>query len=108
MKNFKLIICGVAGAALFSACNGDHATRSGIDTASATAIGPNYDVRTNIDTSKTTNGMGDATLLDNTASGGVLVVKDTTHMKVRSVAVPTSAPATAATPAPADSTAAKK
>ena len=51
--------------------------------------------------------MSNSTQVSNDGSGGVLVAKDTTHMKVRTVNI---APSAAAAPAPAakDTTAAAK
>ena len=78
MKNklFALII--VSCAALLSACSCGHSDRTnrdsvtnryGTDTAKT--------AKTNQDTSKVTTTIGDASSLDNSASGGTTVAKDT-------------------------------
>lgn len=105
MKSYKLILLAVVGACTFSACSGDHAANGGSD---STTTSSNFDTHANLDTFKVTNQMGEATQVENAGNGGTTIVKDTTHMKVRSVPVPVAAPAAApaAAAAPKDSTAA--
>ena len=99
MKNYKLILTAAVACLALSSCGGDHATGGGVD---SVKVDSNFNVKANIDTSIVTHATGDATMVSNDASGGVLVAKDTTHMKVRSVTItPTVAPA--AVPAKADS-----
>ena len=104
MKNYKFILLAAVTCVALSSCGGDHATGNGGD---SVMVDPNYDVKSNIDTSTVTHATGEATMVENAASGGVLVAKDSTHMKVRSVTItPTSAPVAA--PAKADSAAVTK
>ncbi|OKS87184.1 hypothetical protein [Mucilaginibacter polytrichastri] len=102
MKNYKLILLAVVASCAFSACSGDHSPNNAPD---STTDNPAFR-QLNVDTSKVTHAMGEATTVPNEASGGVTIVKDTTHMKVRTVTI---APSAAAAPAPAakDTTAKK-
>ncbi|MEZ2334800.1 hypothetical protein AB6735_04160 [Mucilaginibacter sp. RCC_168] len=68
-----LLACTVAA---FFACNGDHSDRTVRDTAKNT----HDSVPSNIDTSKTTTTTGDASNLDNSASGGTRIAKDSAQL----------------------------
>jgi hypothetical protein len=79
----QFLITYIAGMAiLFSACNGDHSDRSGIDT-----VKNRYGTDTsktpgsNTDTGKITTTTGDASSLDNSGSGGTKIAKDTSKQK---------------------------
>lgn len=103
MRNYKLILFAAVACILFNSCSGDHATGSGSD---SVMVDPNYDVKSNIDTFAVTHATGEATLVENAASGGVAVAKDSTHIKVRSVTItPAAAPVV---PTKADSALAPK
>lgn len=64
-----------------TACNGDHATRNGQDTAKEHHQVPG----SGVDTSKTTTTTGDATNIDNSGSGGTMTAKDSSNIKKDSV-----------------------
>lgn len=98
MKNYKLILLAAVATCAFSACSADHSPNSTPDSTTDNAAFRQQ----NVDTSAVTHQMGEATIVPTDAAGGTDIVKDTTHMKVRSVAVAPSAPAAA--PAPADTT----
>ncbi|NCD68957.1 hypothetical protein [Mucilaginibacter agri] len=98
MKNYKLILLAAVATCAFSACSADHSPNSTPDSTTDNAAFRQL----NVDTSAVTSQMSNGTQVSNDGSGGVDVAKDTTHMKVRSVAVAPSAPAAA--PAPADTT----
>ena len=102
MKNYKLILLAAVASCAFSACSGDHSPNNAPD---STTDNPAFR-QLNVDTSAVTHQMSNSTQVSNDASGGVLVAKDTTHMKVRTVNI---APSAAAAPAPAakDTTAKK-
>jgi hypothetical protein len=74
-KNITTVLAIVALSAFF-ACNGDHSDRTVRDTAKNL----NDSVPSNIDTSKTTTATGDAGSLDNSASGGTKIAKDSGKM----------------------------
>ncbi len=104
MKTYKLILLTAIACVGLNSCGGDHATGGGVD---SVKVDSNFNVKANIDTSIVTHATGEATMVSNDASGGVLVGKDTTHMKVRSVTI-TPAAAVIAAPAKTDTAAAKK
>lgn len=80
--NKFLIILAIAITGSLAACNGDHSTRSGIDTVKS-KYGSVDDTtgasKKSVDTNKVTATTGDASDLDNSASGGTKVEKDTSH-----------------------------
>jgi hypothetical protein len=80
--NKFLIIPLIAVTGSLAACSGDHSTRSGIDTVKS-RYGSINDTsgasKKNVDTNKVTATTGDASDLDNSASGGTKVEKDTSH-----------------------------
>lgn len=67
MNNKIIIILSVAVLSLFS-CSGDHTARGGEDSAKY-----KYKETPNTDTSKVTTTTGDASNIDNSASGGTRV-----------------------------------
>ncbi len=82
MKNKLPITIITVCFGLFAACNGDHSThvvrdtvanRYGTDTAKTE--------KSNIDTSKVTATTGDASSIDNSASGGTKAAKDSSKRK---------------------------
>jgi len=84
MKNKGLILMMICGMIWFSACNGDHAAHSNPDTVK-NRYGQDNDTTKaadrNIDTGKITTTTGDASDLDNSASGGTKMAKDTISKK---------------------------
>ncbi|WCT10819.1 hypothetical protein [Mucilaginibacter jinjuensis] len=103
MKNYKLILLAAVASCAFSACSGDHSPNSAPDSTTDNAAFRHL----NVDTSAVTHQLSNSTQVSNDGSGGVLVAKDTTHVKVRTVNIASSAPAAPA-PAAKDTTAAKK
>ena len=70
MKNKFIIFSFLLSAGLMSACSGDHASNQGKDTSGHwTATNPYRD------TFATTNTMGEATMTDNSGSGGTRIAK---------------------------------
>ncbi len=101
MKNYKLLLLAAVAGCAFSACSGDHSPNSTPDSTTDNAAFRHL----NVDTSAVTHQMSNSTQVSNDASGGVLVAKDTTHMKVRTVNI---TPTVAAAPAPAAKDSTKK
>lgn len=82
MKNRVVIIFAITVIGLFAACNGDHATRSGIDTVKNQYGTDTARVnKSSIDSGKVTTKTGDASNLDNSASGGTKIARDTLKQK---------------------------
>jgi hypothetical protein len=82
MKNRALIITLFISAFLFAACNGDHSSRVVKDTVKNIYGTDTAKVeKSNIDTSKVTSTTGDASSLDNSASGGTKTAKDSSKKK---------------------------
>jgi hypothetical protein len=84
MKSRILILLLTSGW-LVIACNGDHSTRSGIDTVKNSYGVSDKDTaktsKSNIDTGKITTTTGDASTIDNSGSGGTKIAKDTSKQK---------------------------
>jgi len=81
----KLIIITIWGACWCGACTGDHSSNSGRDTVE-NRYGTEVNDTTNaadrtIDTAKVTTTTGDAPNIDNSASGGTAIAKDTLSRK---------------------------
>lgn len=81
MKKHIYIITLLIAAGFMTACSGDHATRSGQDTAKEHYTAPG----SGMDTSKTTTTTGDASTIDNSGSGGVMTAKDSSSLKNDSI-----------------------
>ena len=83
MKSKFLIAIVSVCLGLIIACNGDHSTHVVRDT-----VGNRYGTdtakteKTNLDTSKITTATGDASSIDNSASGGTKTAKDSSKDKV--------------------------
>lgn len=74
MKNKFFTGLMIVSASLIMACNGDHTAKGGEDTAKTKRDAPS-----STDTSAVTTATGDASTIDNSASGGTKVAKkDTT------------------------------
>jgi hypothetical protein len=78
MKNWLLIILLAGSISFLTACNGDHSTRSNIDTVK-NAYGA--DVNDTTGASNKSIDTGKMTSADNSASGGTKINKDTTKQK---------------------------
>ncbi|MDN3551155.1 hypothetical protein [Mucilaginibacter aquaedulcis] len=76
MRKLLTTIFLLAPLSIMIGCNGDHSDRTVRDTAKNV----HDSVPSNIDTSKTTTATGDAGTLDNSASGGTKVAKDSGKM----------------------------
>ena len=106
MKNYKLILLAAVAACAFSACSGGDQTAKNVPDS---VRNPNtFDAPSNQDTFKVTGYMGEAGITENAGNGGTRIVKDTTKMKVRSVAIAATPAPAAGAPAAADSTSQKK
>lgn len=84
MKNKTFIPALVLSVGLgFSACNGDHSTRVDGDTVSSVYKKgfPTMDSTKQDTSSRVTTQTGDASDIDNSASGGVKIAKDTSKIK---------------------------
>jgi hypothetical protein len=73
MKNKFIAGLMILSATLIVACNGDHSANGGEDTAKTKRDAPS-----NFDTSATTTATGDASTIDNSASGGTEIAKKDT------------------------------
>lgn len=82
MKNKFLILILACVVYLLGACNGDHSTRVVRDTVKNRYHSDTTGIsKSNIDTTKVTTTTGDASTIDNSASGGTKIAKDTSKKK---------------------------
>lgn len=85
MKNILIITLLAGSIYALTSCSGDHSSRSNIDTVKnkyGSGINDTANVsEKNIDTGKVTTTTGDASSVDNSASGGTKISKDTTQQK---------------------------
>jgi hypothetical protein len=82
MKYKLLTTITTACFGLFAACNGDHSTRVVRDTvANRYGTDTAKTEKTNLDTAKITSATGDASSIDNSASGGTKTAKDSSKRK---------------------------
>lgn len=85
MKNAFIITLFAGSIYALAGCSGDHSTRSGIDTVKnrygSTINDTTKASEKNIDTGKVTTTTGDASSIDNSASGGTKISKDTAKQK---------------------------
>jgi len=79
MKNKLIASLMILSVSFIMACNGDHSANGGEDTAKTKRDAPS-----NTDTSATTTATGDASTVDNSASGGTKIAKKDT-VKIDSV-----------------------
>jgi hypothetical protein len=85
MKNKLLSLAFAGSIALLSACGGYHSDKTNRD-----SVGNRYGTdtaktaKTNQDTSKVTTTTGDASSLDNSASGGTKTIKDSSKQSAHS------------------------
>jgi hypothetical protein len=85
MKNIFIITLLAGSIYALAGCNGDHSAHSNIDTVkNRYGSGINDTTKVsgkNIDTGKVTSTTGDASSIDNSASGGTKMSKDTIRPK---------------------------